>query len=48
MILESEEPITLVPIAPLTNVALLLKTYPEVKANIREIVLMGGTAAPRK
>ena len=33
------------PIAPLTNVALLLKTYPEVKANIREIVLMGGTAA---
>ena len=45
VILESEEPITLVPIAPLTNVALLLKTYPEVKANIREIVLMGGTAA---
>ncbi len=45
VILESEEPVTLVPIAPLTNIALLLKTYPEVKENIREIVLMGGSAS---
>ncbi|SFD37248.1 ribonucleoside hydrolase RihC [Clostridium uliginosum] len=44
-IMESEEPITLVPIAPLTNIALLLKTYPEVKNNIKEIVLMGGSAS---
>lgn len=41
-ILHSNEPITLVPIGPLTNIALLLKMYPEVKSNIQEIVLMGG------
>ncbi len=45
VIMESDEPITLVPIAPLTNIALLLKVYPEVKANIREIVMMGGSAS---
>ena len=44
VILESDEPVTLVPIAPLTNIALLLKVYPEVKEHIKEIVLMGGTA----
>jgi non-specific riboncleoside hydrolase len=43
-IMESDEPITLVPIAPLTNIALLLKVYPEVKSNIKEIVIMGGSA----
>lgn len=43
-ILESDEPITLVPIGPLTNIALLFKTYPEVKSNIKAIVLMGGSA----
>lgn len=43
VILASDEPITLVPIGPLTNIALLLKVYPEVKANIKEIVLMGGS-----
>ncbi len=36
VIMESPEPITLVPIAPLTNIALLLKVYPEVKERIRE------------
>lgn len=45
VIMESDEPVTLVPIAPLTNIALLLKTYPEVKKNIREIVMMGGSAS---
>ena len=45
VIMNSSEPVTLVPIAPLTNIALLLKTYPEVKQNIREIVLMGGSAS---
>ena len=45
VIMESAEPVTLVPIAPLTNIALLLKTYPEVKKNIREIVMMGGSAS---
>lgn len=41
-ILASKEKITLVPIGPLTNIALLFKVYPEVKENIDEIVLMGG------
>lgn len=45
VIMESDEPVTLMPIAPLTNIALLLKTYPEVKKNIREIVMMGGSAS---
>lgn len=43
-ILSSSEKITLVPIGPLTNIALLLSTYPEVKEHIEEIVLMGGSA----
>ncbi|WP_346729176.1 nucleoside hydrolase [Lederbergia citrea] len=41
-ILQSSEPVTLVPIGPLTNIGLLLKMYPETKENIKEIVLMGG------
>lgn len=45
VIMESDEPITLIPIAPLTNIALLLKTYPEVKNNIKEIIMMGGSAS---
>lgn len=45
VIMESPEPITLVPIATLTNVALLFAMYPEVKSNIREIVMMGGSAS---
>ncbi|AIF44853.1 ribonucleoside hydrolase RihC [Virgibacillus sp. SK37] len=44
-IMNSEQPITLVPIGPLTNIALLLRMYPEVKDNIHEIVLMGGSTA---
>ncbi|OKL37816.1 ribonucleoside hydrolase RihC [Domibacillus mangrovi] len=43
VIMSSDEPITLVPIGPLTNIALLLKLYPEVKDNIAEIVIMGGS-----
>ena len=45
VLLNSDEPITLLPIGPLTNIALLLKTYPEIKSKIREIVLMGGSAS---
>ena len=44
-ILGSEEKITLVPIGPLTNIALLFSMYPEVKDNIAEIILMGGSTA---
>ena len=43
VIMASEEPITLVPIGPLTNIALLLSMYPEVSEHIREIVMMGGS-----
>lgn len=41
--MESDEPITIVPIAAMTNIALLFALYPEVKSNIREIVMMGGS-----
>jgi len=36
------EKVTLVPIGPLTNIALLLKTYPDIKEKIELISLMGG------
>ena len=36
--------ITLIPLAPLTNIALLLRTYPDAAAGLREIVFMGGAA----
>ncbi|NBM18245.1 nucleoside hydrolase [Streptomyces sp. GC420] len=37
------EPVTLVPTAPLTNIALLLTRHPDCAGRIREIVLMGGS-----
>lgn len=42
-IMASAEPVTVMPIGPLTNIALLLKTFPEVKSRIERIVLMGGS-----
>jgi inosine-uridine nucleoside N-ribohydrolase len=44
-ILGSGDPVTLVPVGPLTNIGLLLALYPEVAENVREIVLMGGAVA---
>ena len=44
-ILASPEPVTLVTLAPLTNIALLLRTHPEVAANIGRVVTMGGSAS---
>lgn len=41
-ILSASAPVTLVPIGPLTNIALLFKMFPETIENIEEIVLMGG------
>jgi inosine-uridine nucleoside N-ribohydrolase len=38
------ERVTVVPLAPLTNIALLLRTYPDVAAGIAEICFMGGAA----
>ncbi|MDT7559695.1 MAG: hypothetical protein QOE32_7205 [Pseudonocardiales bacterium] len=38
----AEEPVTLVPIGPLTNIALLLASHPELTPKIGRIVAMGG------
>ena len=44
-VLDSVEPVTLVPTGPLTNVALLLARYPEAAQRLERIVLMGGAIA---
>jgi purine nucleosidase/pyrimidine-specific ribonucleoside hydrolase len=41
---ESPEPVTLVPVGPLTNVAMAFLRAPEIKAGLARIVLMGGAA----
>ena len=41
-ILEAERPVTIVPLAPLTNIATLLTRHPEVRDRIERIALMGG------
>lgn len=43
-ILDSNEPITLVALAPQTNLALLLSLHPDVADNLQRIVFMGGSA----
>lgn len=43
-LLASDTPMTLVPIGPLTNIALLLTLHPECRSKIERIVLMGGSA----
>ena len=43
-LMSAPEPITLVAIGPLTNIALLLMHYPECTFNIRRLVIMGGSA----
>ena len=45
LIEESKEPVTLVPLAPLTNIALFLRVFPETAKKIHRIVLMGGSAS---
>jgi pyrimidine-specific ribonucleoside hydrolase len=45
LILEHDRPVTLVALAPQTNLALLLRTHPEVAANLERIVFMGGSAS---
>jgi inosine-uridine nucleoside N-ribohydrolase len=41
-ILESTEPVTLVPTGPLTNIGLFLARHPDAAARVERIVLMGG------
>ena len=41
-LMSSDQPITIVALAPQTNIALLLRTYPEVVDHIERIVFMGG------
>ncbi len=38
----SPEKVTLVPVGPLTNIAILLRAEPDIVENIEEIVIMGG------
>ncbi|MFG1605002.1 nucleoside hydrolase [Actinoplanes sp. NPDC049265] len=45
LIADSPEPVTLIPTGPLTNVAMLLRTHPAARRNLRRIVLMGGSTA---
>ncbi len=46
ILLQSEQPITLVGIGPLTNFALLLNQHPEVRSKIKEIICMAGSLLP--
>ena len=41
----SKDPVTLIPIAPLTNIALFLRAFPETAKKLHRIVLMGGSAS---
>ena len=43
VVARAEEPVTLVAIGPLTNVAIALDRHPDLRANVREIVVMGGS-----
>src|SRR5699024_1251801 len=47
-IMSSNEKITIVPIGPITNIALLLRLYAEVKDKIKEIILMGDSTTRGK
>lgn len=42
-LMASKEPITLIPTGAYTNIALLLREYPEVKPKIKQIIAMGGS-----
>ncbi|MGS9202931.1 nucleoside hydrolase, partial [Salmonella enterica subsp. enterica serovar Infantis] len=44
VLMNAPEPMTIVAIGPLTNIALLLMHYPECAWNIRRLVLMGCSA----
>ena len=41
----SPDPVTIVPLAPLTNIALFLRAFPETAKKVHRIVFMGGSAS---
>ncbi|WP_104165863.1 nucleoside hydrolase [Cryobacterium sp. N22] len=45
LITDSPRPVTVVALAPQTNLALLLRQYPDLAENIERIVFMGGSAS---
>lgn len=45
LIVRSDRPVTLVALAPQTNLALLLRQYPDIIDSIERIVFMGGSAS---
>ncbi len=45
LIESSATPVALVPLAPLTNIALFLRSFPETAKKLQGIVLMGGSAS---
>jgi len=45
LLTESAEPVTIVALAPQTNLALLLRQYPDLATKIERIVFMGGSAS---
>jgi pyrimidine-specific ribonucleoside hydrolase len=45
LLMSSPEPVTVAAVGPLTNVALLLRVFPDAAARIGRLVVMGGSAA---
>ena len=45
LIESSSDPVTLIPLAPHTNIALFLRAFPETAKKLERIVLMGGSAS---
>ncbi len=39
---QSDQPVTILALGPLTNIAKLIQTYPQVLYNVKEIIIMGG------
>lgn len=43
-LLDAEDQVTIIALAPMTNIALLLRSHPEVVGRIKQIIFMGGSA----
>lgn len=42
-LMDCEDKVTILTLGPLTNIAMLISTFPEVKGKIEEIIMMGGS-----